>query len=150
MDKIIIGCDGGCRGNQFKENIGGYGIVLRYKSNEKLIKGGERNTTNNRMELTACIVAMELIKDKTIPTELWTDSAYVHNCIDQQWYVNWEKNGWINSKRKAVENKDLWVRFLAAMRSFKDIEFHKSKGHSGEELNELADKLANEGMDELK
>lgn len=149
-NKIIIGCDGGCRGNQFKENIGGYGVVLRFNGNEKLIKGGELNTTNNRMELMACIVGMESLKKKDVPVEVYTDSAYLHSCINAKWYVNWEKNGWLNGKKKPVENKDLWVRILALIRSFNNITFHKSKGHSGDELNELADALANEGMDELK
>lgn len=149
MDKIIVGCDGGCRGNQFKENIGGWGVVLKYKDFEKKIKGSERNTTNNRMELMGCIKALESITNKTIPTEVYTDSAYLHNCLTQKWYVNWRKNGWRNSQKKPVENKDLWVRVLDLIDEFKDIKFFKSKGHSGDELNDLVDRLANEAMDEI-
>lgn len=149
-DKIIIYTDGACSGNQHDENIGGYGAVLIYKDNRKEICGGEVNTTNNRMELKACIMALQALKKKNIPIEIHTDSAYLCNCFNQKWYVKWQKNGWINSKKEPVENKDLWSELIDLVNSFNSINFIKVKGHSGIELNELADALANKGMAEVK
>ena len=149
MDKIVIYTDGACSGNQNKENIGGYGAVLTYKSNKKEIFGGEINTTNNRMELKACIEALKTLKRNDIPVVIYTDSAYLCNCINQQWYKKWRMNGQINSKKKSVENKDLWIELLELVENIADIEFKKVKGHSGIENNELADSLANKGMQEL-
>lgn len=149
MDKIIIYTDGACAGNQNDKNKGGYGAVLKYKGNTKEIFGGEYNTTNNRMELRGCIEALKTLKRLDIPVEIYTDSAYIVNCINQKWYVKWQSNGWKNSKKNPVENKDLWVELLGLIDSLKDINFFKVKGHSGVELNELADKLANKGIDSL-
>ncbi|MBS4535460.1 ribonuclease HI [Clostridium sp. D2Q-14] len=150
MDKIIIYTDGACSGNQNINNIGGYGAVLIYKKNKKEIYGGEKNTTNNRMELKAPIEALKIVKKYNIPIEIYTDSAYLCNCINQKWYVKWRKNGWINSKKKVVENKDLWQELLSLIDRFQEIKFIKVKGHSGIELNEKADQLANKGMEEIK
>lgn len=150
MDKIIIYCDGACAGNQFTKNIGGWGAILKYKDNVKEIYDGELNTTNNKMELISCIKALELINKNNIPIELYTDSAYVCNCINQKWYVKWKNNGWINSQKKPVENKDLWVNLLNQLEKFSDIKFFKVKGHSGEELNESADQLAQKGINQLR
>lgn len=149
MEKIIIYTDGACSGNQNENNKGGYGAVLLYKDKRKEIYGGEANTTNNRMELKACIEALKLLKRKDIPIELYTDSAYIANCINQKWYLNWRKNGWINSKKKPVENKEMWEELLILIESMKNIKFIKVKGHSGIELNELADRLANKGIEML-
>ncbi|EOD01380.1 ribonuclease HI [Caldisalinibacter kiritimatiensis] len=149
MDKIIIYTDGACSGNQNNENKGGYGAVLIYKDYRKEIYGGEFNTTNNRMELKACIEALKALKRKDIPVEVYTDSAYLCNCINQKWYEKWRKNGWKNSKKDPVENKDMWQELLELVESFKNIKFFKVKGHAGIELNELADALANKGMDSL-
>ncbi|WP_352418436.1 ribonuclease HI [Proteiniborus sp.] len=148
-NKIIIFTDGACSGNQHDENIGGYGAVLIYKDNKKEIFGGEVNTTNNRMELKACIEALKVLKRKDIPIEIHTDSAYLCNCFNQKWYEKWQRNGWINSKKESVENKDLWVELINLVDSFNSIKFIKVKGHSGIELNELADSLANRGMTEI-
>lgn len=150
MDKIIIYTDGACSGNQSKENIGGWGAILIYKDKEKEIYGGEINTTNNRMELTAVIESLKTIKNRSIQTELYTDSAYICNCIIQKWYVNWEKNGWKNAKKQDVENQDLWKELLMLYRAFNYIEFYKVKGHSGVEYNEKADELANKGIELAK
>lgn len=147
MSKLIIYTDGACSGNQSKENIGGWGAVLLYNENVKEIFGGEKNTTNNRMELTAVIEALKMIKNRKLPTEVYTDSAYICNCILQKWYINWEKNGWKNAKKQDVENQDLWKELLLLYRSFEKITFLKVKGHSGIELNEKADELANRGID---
>lgn len=148
MDKIIIYTDGACSGNQNEKNKGGYGAVLMYKGHKKEIYGGEINTTNNRMELKACIEALRTLKRKDIPVEVYTDSAYLCNCINQKWYIKWRQNGWINSSKKSVENKDLWQDLLNLVEGINIIKFIKVKGHSGVELNELADKLANKGIDE--
>lgn len=150
MDKIIIYTDGACAGNQNIENIGGYGAILLYKGHEKEIYDGEINTTNNKMEMKACIEALKTLKKKDIPVEVYTDSAYVCNCINQKWYVKWRKNGWKNSKKDPVENKELWVDLLDQIESLDDIEFFKVKGHSGVPLNERADDLANKGMDKYR
>lgn len=149
MDKIIIYTDGACAGNQNKINKGGYGAVLIYKDHRKEIYGGEINTTNNKMEVKACIEALKTLKRKDIPIEVYTDSAYLCNCINQKWYAKWRKNGWKNSKREPVENKQLWVELLEYVEVLEDITFIKVKGHSGVELNELADELANKGMENL-
>ncbi|MBS4540133.1 ribonuclease HI [Clostridium sp. D2Q-11] len=149
MNKIIIYTDGACSGNQHKENVGGYGAILIYGDHEKEVYGGEKNTTNNKMELKAPIEALKLIKKDNIPIEIYTDSAYLCNCINQKWYVNWRKNGWVNSKKKPVENKALWVELLDLIERFNNIKFIKVKGHSGVELNEKADQLANKGMEEI-
>lgn len=146
MDKIIIYCDGACSGNQFKENKGGWGALLIYQDKRKEIFGGEQNTTNNRMELKACIEALKSLKKKDTGVEIHTDSAYLHNCIEKKWYVNWERNGWKNAKKEPVENQDLWRELLNLIRSFEEIRFFKVKGHSGVEHNETADRLANKGM----
>ncbi len=150
MDKIIIYTDGACAGNQNSENIGGYGAVLLYKGHEKEIYDGEINTTNNKMEMKACIEALKTLKRKDIPVEVYTDSAYVCNCINNKWYVKWRKNGWRNSKKNPVENKGLWVELLDLVENLDDIKFFKVKGHSGVPLNERADDLANKGMDKYR
>ncbi|TAK67574.1 MAG: ribonuclease HI [Bacteroidetes bacterium] len=146
-ETIIIYCDGACSGNQFSTNKGGWGVILKYKNAVKELHGGEKNTSNQRMELTACIKALEEIKDKTLPVEVYTDSAYLVNCMNEEWYVKWERNGWKNVKKKPVENKELWQRLLALVRQF-NITFHKVEGHSGVALNERADELARLGIAE--
>ena len=144
-ESIIIYCDGACSGNQFSLNKGGWGAILKYNEAVKELYGGEKNTTNQRMELTACIKALEEIKNKDIPVEIYTDSAYLVNCINEQWYVKWERNGWKNVKKKPVENKELWQRLLSLVQEF-TVTFHKVEGHSGVELNERADELARLGI----
>lgn len=144
----MIYTDGACSGNQFKENSGGWGAVLISGSNRKEIYGGEKNTTNNRMELTACIKALHEVKQKEFKIILYSDSSYIVNCLNNKWYIKWEKNGWKNSKKEPVENKDLWEKLLQLSREL-NVEFIKVKGHSGIELNEEADRLANKGMKEF-
>ncbi|MEN8153367.1 MAG: ribonuclease HI [Acidobacteriota bacterium] len=149
MEKIIeIYTDGACSGNQFKENSGGWGAVLLWGPRRKEIYGGEENTTNNRMELTACIKALDAVKQKDFKIIIYSDSSYIVNCFNNRWYVKWEKNGWKNSRKEPVENKDLWIKLLKQFREF-DVKFVKVKGHSGIELNEEADRLANKGMNEF-
>ncbi|HEY9187154.1 MAG TPA: ribonuclease H [Ignavibacteria bacterium] len=143
MDNIIkIYCDGACSGNQNKNNIGGWGALLIFNEKVKKINGGEKNTTNQRMELTACIKALEAIKSIKYPIEIYTDSAYLYNCIQQKWYEKWEQNGWKNSKKLPIENKDLWEKLLNLIKKYNPT-FIKVKGHSGDKYNDEADKLAN-------
>ncbi len=146
-DTIIIYCDGACAGNQQRANRGGWGAVLKYRNRLKKIWGGEANTTNNRMELTACIRALEAIKWKNAPVEVYTDSAYIYNCITQRWYERWQRNGWKTAKKQPVENQDLWKRLLTLLQQHR-VTFHKVAGHAGVELNELADALANRGIED--
>ncbi|MDG0860365.1 ribonuclease H family protein [Staphylococcus equorum] len=148
-DVVIAYCDGGCRGNSKKENIGGYGVALFYKGHKKEIYQGFRNTTNNRMEITAAISALKQMKRKDIPVEIRTDSAYLCNCINNRWYVKWMNNGWMTSGGKTVENRDLWNELIELINTFNQVSFTKVKGHSTDEGNNLADKLANDAMDSV-
>jgi len=148
-EKIIIYCDGACSNNQHKENRGGWGAILLYKGKTKEISGAERNTTNNRMELLACIKALEAVKNRSLPVEVFTDSAYLANCLLQKWYVRWQKNGWQTAGKKPVENKDLWLQLLAIKDKFARVSFHKVAGHSNIALNDRADELAKEAIQAL-
>jgi ribonuclease HI len=149
MENVIIYCDGGCRGNQNTENIGGWGVVFKYKDKMKQLYGGEKNTTNNIMELTAAIKALEVIKTTNIPIQMYIDSAYVINGMNE-WIHGWIKKGWKKSNKKPVENKELWIKLNELRNKQSSVEFIKVKGHDGVELNELADTLANKAMDELE
>lgn len=135
--------DGACRGNP---GPGGWGVVLRYGDTEKELFGGEKNTTNNRMELMAAIKAIEAL-NRSCSISLTTDSEYVKNGITQ-WIVKWKKNGWKTASRKPVKNVDLWQRLDAAIKDH-DVSWHWVKGHAGHPENEWADQLANRGIDEL-
>jgi ribonuclease HI len=146
--RIIIYCDGACSGNQSTKNIGGWGAVMKYSDMTKELHGGERNTSNQRMELTACIRALESVEANGIPIDIYSDSAYLVNCMLQKWHVNWKKNGWKNAKKQPVENQDLWKRILELIEHHV-IRFHKVVGHSGVELNERADQLAQMGIQEV-
>lgn len=147
-DSIIVYCDGACSGNQSAKNVGGWGAVLKYKEHVKELHGGERNTSNQRMELTACIKALEAIKTKK-PVEIFSDSAYLINCMNQRWYERWRRNGWKNVKKQPVENKDLWMRLLELLNDH-EVTFHKVEGHAGVALNERADALARRGAQEAQ
>jgi ribonuclease HI len=144
MNKIIIYTDGGCRGNP---GIGGWGVWLRYGNNDKKLNGNEKNTTNNRMELTAAIKALEAIKSKNIDIDLYTDSKYVMNGINE-WIKGWKAKGWKTSAKKPVKNVDLWQQ-LDTLNATHTVHWHWVKGHSGNEGNEMADKLANQAMDNI-
>lgn len=146
---ITIYTDGSCKRNETDSPVGGWGAVMIHKDNRKEIYGSVEDTTNNRMELQACIEALRRIKRRDVSVELHTDSAYVCNCIKHEWYKKWRRNGWQNSKKNDVENQDLWKRLLELYESFDDLQFIKVKAHCGIELNEIADDLANRGSDEL-
>lgn len=148
-DSIVVYCDGACSGNQSANNVGGWGVVLKYKQHLKELSGGERNTSNQRMELTACIKALEAITAKEKPVEIYSDSAYLVNCMHQRWYDRWQKNGWKNARKQPVENRDLWQRLLDLLDGRK-VRFHKVEGHAGVALNERADELAQSGIQEVK
>ncbi len=140
---VEIFTDGACRGNP---GPGGWGAILRYNGHEKEIFGGEKHTTNNRMELMAAIMSLESLK-KPCQVQLTTDSKYVKDGISQ-WVVNWKKRGWKTANKKPVKNDDLWRRLDAATATH-DIEWLWVKGHSGHPENEKADELANKGIDQL-
>jgi ribonuclease HI len=141
--KVEIFTDGACRGNP---GPGGWGAVLRYDDTEKELYGGEKETTNNRMELMAAIQALESL-NRSCPVALTTDSEYVKNGITQ-WMNNWKKRNWKTANNKPVKNQDLWQRLDAATQGH-DIEWHWVRGHTGHPENERADQLANRGIDEL-
>ena len=143
-DEVDVFTDGACRGNP---GPGGWGAVLRYKGKEKELHGGEPHTTNNRMELTAAIVALESLA-RPCKVSLTTDSQYVRQGITQ-WLVNWKKRGWKTADRKPVKNVDLWQRLDAAAARH-DVQWHWVRGHTGHPENERADALANRGIDELR
>jgi ribonuclease HI len=149
MSEIIIYCDGGCRGNAKENNIGGYGAVLSYKGHVKEIYAGERNTTNNIQELKGAINALKALKTTNLPVRVHCDSAYVVNGITS-WVNGWKKKNWRKSDGKIVENLELWKELDSLTNMQSDIQFIKVKGHSGVELNELADQLANKAMDEVE
>lgn len=148
MTRLALYCDGGCRGNQANKNVGGWGAYLIWGDHTKELRGGELDTTNNKMELTACIEGLRAIKDDKVGIDVYMDSAYVHNGITQ-WIYGWMKKGWVNSKKEPVANKDLWLELLTQKQRFSDITFNKVKGHADNEGNNKADLLANLAMDDL-
>ena len=143
LKHVTIYTDGGCRGNP---GIGGWGVVVNYDGHEKHLFGGEAETTNNRMELTAAIKALQALKQPCAVT-LYTDSQYVKQGIEQ-WLANWKKNNWRTAAKKAVKNQDLWQLLDTEVQRHK-VKWDWVKGHSGNPGNELADELANRGMDQL-
>tara|TARA_B100000989_G_scaffold290608_1_gene263982 strand:- start:2246 stop:2698 length:453 start_codon:yes stop_codon:yes gene_type:complete len=140
---VEIFTDGACRGNP---GPGGWGVLLRYGDTEKSLYGGEAETTNNRMELTAAIEGLAAV-NRSCHVIVTTDSQYVRNGITQ-WIHNWKQRGWKTSNNKPVKNADLWQRLEAEVANH-DIEWHWVKGHSGHRENEIADELANLAIDEL-
>lgn len=135
--------DGACRGNP---GPGGWGVLLRFDDYQKELYGGELMTTNNRMELMAAIKGLEALKEPC-KVKLTTDSVYVKNGITD-WIKNWKLKNWKTANRKPVKNVDLWQRLDAAVAEH-DVEWFWVKGHSGHAENEIADALANKGIDEL-
>jgi len=142
--KVEIYTDGACRGNP---GIGGWGAVIRYKEHEKQLSGGEHETTNNRMELMAAIEALNSLK-RACDIDLTTDSQYVRKGI-LEWMDAWKQRGWKTAAKKPVKNQDLWQQLDAATQ-LHSIDWHWVKGHTGHEGNELADSLANRGIDDLQ
>jgi ribonuclease HI len=143
MKTVEIFTDGACRGNP---GPGGWGALLRYNGSEKKLYGGERETTNNRMELSAAIEGLKALKE-SCQVAVTTDSQYVRKGITE-WIEGWKRKGWKTASRKPVKNVDLW-QALDEQAQRHQIEWHWVKGHSGHPENEIADELANRGIDEL-
>ncbi|MDR2163596.1 MAG: ribonuclease HI [Clostridiales Family XIII bacterium] len=172
--------DGACSGNQFGNNLGGWGAVLEYGTHRKEIWGAERNTTNNRMEMKALIGAFEKLTRDGLRINVFSDSSYLMDCFRKKWYVNWQRNGWLTANKKPVENRDLWEELLSYTKKH-DVSFYRVKGHVSIErddammrkafckfkewngdsfnhddflhataMNNLADALANRGIDSLR
>jgi len=137
---VLIYTDGACSGNP---GPGGWGAILRFGELEKELSGGERNTTNNRMELTAAISALEALKRPAI-VDLTTDSQYVRDGITK-WIHGWKRNGWRTADKKPVKNIDLWQRLDAALGRH-EVRWHWVRGHAGHAENERADQLARDGI----
>ncbi|MBP3707751.1 MAG: ribonuclease HI [Clostridia bacterium] len=137
MDEVTIYTDGACSGNP---GPGGWGSVLIYKGIKREISGGQKETTNNIMEITAVLEALKLLKHPCI-VNVYSDSAYVVNCFTQGWIYNWIKKGWKTSNNEPVKNKDLWEELYKLTKIHK-VTFNKVKGHSDNELNNKCDELA--------
>lgn len=137
MKTVYIFTDGACSGNP---GPGGWGAVLRYNTAEKELSGSEKDTTNNRMELTACIEALKMLKEPC-RVELTTDSQYVVNGITKGWAESWRRNGWKKSDKKPALNSDLWGELLDLCQRH-EVNFNWIKGHAGHAENERCDRLA--------
>lgn len=135
--QVSIYTDGACSGNP---GPGGWGAVLMYKGGTKELSGYVENTTNNRMELYAAIEALQALREPCM-IDLYTDSAYLCNGFSQGWVENWQRNGWKTSKKKAVENQDLWEK-LIQLGEKHQVRYHKVKGHSDNPWNNRCDQLA--------
>lgn len=137
MQKVIIYTDGACSGNP---GPGGWAAILIYGENKKEIYGGNKNTTNNIMELTAIIEGLKALKTEC-EVEIYSDSSYCINAFNQNWIYGWIKKGWKTSNGEAVKNQDLWKELYSLTKKHK-VTFHKVKGHSNVELNNRCDELA--------
>jgi ribonuclease HI len=137
MKTVEIYTDGACSGNP---GPGGYGAVLRYKGKEKEISGGDKNTTNNRMELLAVIEALKLLKEPC-NVELYSDSQYVCNAFNLGWVEKWKAKNWMRTKSEPVKNPDLWKELYSLCQTH-NVTYNWVKGHAGHSENERCDKLA--------
>lgn len=145
MKQITIYTDGACSGNP---GDGGYGAILMYGDYVKEISGGERNTTNNRMEMKAVIEALKMLKEPC-EVEVYSDSAYVVNAFNENWIENWRTRNWRKSDGKAVLNVELW-QALIKLTNKHSVKFVKVKGHSDNEYNNRCDELARGAIDALR
>lgn len=137
MKTVIIYTDGACSGNP---GPGGWGAVLKYGEHRRELFGGEKNTTNNRMELTAVIESLSALKEPCI-VELYSDSKYIIDAVTKGWAVRWRDNGWKRNKKEAALNPDLWQKLLDLL-ELHQVNWHWVKGHAGETENERCDFLA--------
>lgn len=142
MKKVEVFCDGACSGNP---GPGGWGAILRCNGREKEISGGEALTTNNRMELTACIRALEALKE-ACEVSIFTDSRYLADAFDKSWLEKWQANGWKTAGKKPVKNQELWELMIKVSRRH-SLTWNWIKGHSGHPENERCDRLAVEQRD---
>ena len=143
MKQVIMYTDGACRGNP---GPGGWGALITFEGSTKEVFGGKLDVTNNQMELSAAIEGLASLKEPC-NVDLFTDSKYVMDGINQ-WINNWKKNNWRTAAKKDVKNKELWQR-LDELINFHLVQWHWVKGHSGDEGNEMADLLANKGIDSI-
>ena len=143
MEEVIIYTDGACSGNP---GPGGWGSILMYKENTKEISGALKDTPNV-MELTAVIEALKLLKFKC-NVKLYSDSAYVVNAFNQKWIYGWLKNGWKNSNKEPVNNKELWEE-LYSLTNIHNVEFIKVKGHADNKYNKRCDEMARNAISTL-
>lgn len=137
MKEVTIYTDGACSGNPGK---GGWCAILIYKNFEKVLSGGEKETTNNRMELSAVCYGLQALKEPCL-VNVYSDSAYVVNAVKNNWLTNWVNNGWRTADKKDVKNVDLWQILLKSL-SLHTVVFNKVKGHADDELNNRCDKEA--------
>ena len=144
MEEVTIYTDGACSGNP---GPGGWGALLMYKGTKKEISGGKENTTNNVMELTAVIEGLKLLK-YPCKVKLYSDSAYVVNGFNQKWIYGWIKNGWKNSSKEPVKNKEL-LQELYDLTKVHEVEFIKVKGHADNKFNNRCDELARKAIKEI-
>ena len=145
MKTVTIYTDGACSGNP---GPGGWGAILEYMGHEKELSGGEKNTTNNRMELTAVIKALQALKEPCT-VELYSDSKYVLDALQKGWAVSWRKKGWIKSDKKPALNPDLWETLLNLVEQH-DVRYHWVKGHASNPKNNRCDELAVNEWKKLK
>ena len=145
MKKVTLYTDGACSGNP---GPGGYAAILIYNNIEKEIVGGQKDTTNNKMEMMAVIKGLEMLKEPC-EVEVYSDSAYVVNSIEKGWIYSWRKNRWKKADKKEVKNIDLWERLLKQLEIHK-VTFNKVKGHAQDELNNRCDKLAVEQREKFE
>lgn len=145
MKRVEIFTDGACSGNP---GPGGYGVILRYNGTVKELSGGERETTNNRMELTAVITGLSALKEPC-EVELYSDSKYIIDAVTKGWAKKWQSNGWIKGDKKEALNSDLWERLLALLDKHR-VTFIWVKGHAGHSENERCDRLAVEAAQSMK
>ena len=144
MEKVIIYTDGACSGNP---GPGGWGAILMYKGTAKEISGGNPETTNNIMEMTAVIEGLKMLKYKC-EVEIYSDSAYVVNAFNNNWIYGWMKKNWINSSKEPVKNKELWQELYNLTKQH-EVKFIKVKGHSDNEYNNRCDELARNAIKSL-
>ena len=137
MKRVTIYTDGACSGNP---GPGGWGAILEWNGQEKELSGGERQTTNNRMELTGVIEALSALKEPCT-AELYTDSKYVFDAVDKRWVYGWRAKGWIKADKKPALNVDLWERLLPLLETH-TVHWHWVKGHAANEKNNRCDALA--------
>ena len=142
--QVTIYTDGACSGNP---GPGGWGCVLMYNQHKKESSGGAGDTTNNRMEITAALEALKLLKEPC-QVDLYTDSAYLCNALEKKWLETWSRNGWKTASKSNVENQDLWKELLIQLQRH-DVKFHKVKGHADNEYNNRCDKLAREAVQRI-
>ena len=142
MKKVTIYTDGACSGNP---GPGGWAAILNYMGHEKVLRGGEPETTNNRMELTAVITALEALKEPC-EVELFSDSKYVVDAIEKKWAESWRAKGWIKSDKKPALNADLWEKLLCE-KAKHSLHCHWVQGHAENEYNNRCDKIAVEERD---